>query len=79
MRALATLSSKGQVTIPQEVRQRLGLKQGDQVAFVVENGVTVIRPARGESNPFESYAGILGEFNTREEVNDWLSDLRDDA
>ena len=79
MRALATLSSKGQVTIPQEVRQRLGLKQGDQIAFVIENGVTVIRPARGEANPFESYAGILGEFSTKEEVNDWLSDLRDDA
>lgn len=28
-----TLTSKGQVTIPREIRQRLGLKQGDQLVF----------------------------------------------
>lgn len=78
MNARATLTSKGQITIPQEVRQRLGLKQGDQVAFVVENGVTVIKPARAEENPFEQYAGALGTFETKDEINAWLSELRDD-
>jgi len=29
----STLTSKGQVTIPKEVRERLGLKQGDQLIF----------------------------------------------
>ncbi len=28
-----TLTSKGQVTIPREIRLRLGLKQGDQLNF----------------------------------------------
>ena len=78
MSVRATITSKGQVTIPQEVRQRLGLKQGDQVAFVVENGMTVIKPARGEENPFERYAGALGSFETKDEINAWLSELRDD-
>jgi antitoxin PrlF len=78
MNTRATITSKGQVTIPQEVRQRLGLKQGDQVAFIVENGVTVLKPARGEANPFEKYAGALGSFETKDEVNAWLDELRDD-
>ena len=73
------MTSKGQITIPQEVRQRLGLKQGDQVEFVTENGKMVIKPARGEANPFAAYAGALGSFDTEDEVNNWLSDLRDDA
>lgn len=75
----ATLTSKGQITIPQEVRQRLGLKRGDQVEFVAENGRTIIRPARGEHNPFSVYAGVLSSFETKAEVNAWLADLRSDA
>ena len=31
-----TLTSKGQVTIPVEVRRRLGLRPGDHVGFVLE-------------------------------------------
>lgn len=78
MSTRATLTSKGQITIPQEVRKRLGLKQGDQVVFVTENGITVMKPARGEANPFERYAGALGGFDTKDEVNAWLEELRDD-
>ncbi len=77
MKNTATLTSKGQVTIPQEVRQRLGLKQGDQIAFEVEDGRTVLKPYRGEDNPFAAYAGALGSFETKEDISAWLSDLRD--
>jgi AbrB family looped-hinge helix DNA binding protein len=34
----STLTSKGQVTIPIEVRRRLGLQPGDHVGFVLRDG-----------------------------------------
>jgi antitoxin PrlF len=35
---LAKITSKGQITIPQEIRKKLNLKQGDKVIFYEENG-----------------------------------------
>lgn len=34
----AKVMSKGQVTIPKDVREVLGVSNGDRVTFVVENG-----------------------------------------
>ncbi len=72
------MTSKGQITIPQDVRKRLGLKQGDQVSFELKDGQTVLSPYRTETNPFEAFQGALGSFTTKEELTTWLSDLRDD-
>ena len=58
----STISSKGQVTVQQQIRKRLGLEAGDRVEFVVEDERTVIRPARSKENPFQKYFGILGRF-----------------
>ncbi|CAN5739891.1 hypothetical protein BH23DEI1_BH23DEI1_14080 [soil metagenome] len=44
MKKRATLTSKGQITIPLEVRRRLGLKKGDHVTFSIEDGRTVLQP-----------------------------------
>ena len=41
------ISSKGQVTIPQEIRERLGLLPNTEVEFAIERGVAVLRPKRG--------------------------------
>ena len=37
----ATLTTKGQVTIPAEVRRHLGLKTKDKITFVIEDEGTV--------------------------------------
>ncbi len=43
---LSTLSSKGQTTIPQEVRNELGLVPGDQIIFEIDDdGKAVLRKA----------------------------------
>ena len=36
---LATLTSKGQVTVPKTVRDALGLRQGDTLQWDLEEGV----------------------------------------
>jgi AbrB family looped-hinge helix DNA binding protein len=75
----STISSKGQVTVPQEIRDRLGLSPGDRVEFVIEGDRTVIRPSRSEDDPFEKYRGILGPFPGGEEgIKAWVNDMRSD-
>ena len=40
-----TMSIKGQVTIPRDVRERLGLQAGDKNAWsLLSNGTVVVRP-----------------------------------
>jgi len=43
---VATVTSKGQVTIPVEIRRRLGLGPGDKVAFVFDGDEVRLRPPR---------------------------------
>ncbi len=74
----SSVSSKGQVTIPQEVRVRMGLKEGDRVEFVIDRGQTVLRPVRSHSNPFDKYVGALPHFKSVDEINAWVRDIRED-
>ncbi|MBC7941479.1 MAG: AbrB/MazE/SpoVT family DNA-binding domain-containing protein [Chitinophagaceae bacterium] len=40
-----TMTTKGQVTVPREIRERLGLKSGDKMAFtMLSDGTVVMRP-----------------------------------
>jgi len=45
MASLATtrLSSKGQVVIPEEIRQRLGLQEGTQFVVIGEGDVVILK------------------------------------
>lgn len=43
----ATMTSKGQITLPKEIRLKLGLKRGDRVRFVIEDdGRVRLLPAK---------------------------------
>lgn len=77
-RQSSTISSKGQITVPFEIRRRLGLNQGDRVEFVVDHGQTILRPARSSENPFEKYIGALPSFKTKQQINKWVAGLRED-
>jgi len=52
----STMTSKGQITIPAELRKRFGLRSGERVGFVVEEGS--VRLVRRESRT-EKAVGIL--------------------
>lgn len=41
----ATLTSKGQTTIPKDVREHLRLQPGDRLEFVMKDNVVILRPA----------------------------------
>jgi AbrB family looped-hinge helix DNA binding protein len=42
---LSSVSPKGQITIPIEIRRRLGIKPRDRVAMQVEGAVVTLTPA----------------------------------
>ncbi|WP_290652574.1 AbrB/MazE/SpoVT family DNA-binding domain-containing protein [Aquisalimonas sp.] len=41
-------TSKGQVTVPAEIRRQAGLLPNTEVEFVVKDGTVIIRKARGD-------------------------------
>jgi antitoxin PrlF len=53
----ARLSSKGQLTIPQEIRERYGLDTGDEVEFISEEKGTYMIPIK-RRNLMELYGSI---------------------
>ena len=54
----AKMTVKGQVTIPKEIRLRLGLRPGDELEFVAEYGGVTLKKRLRES-PFAFYRGYL--------------------
>lgn len=54
---VATISSKGWIVIPNELRKKYGLRSGARVALVDYGGVLSIVPAM--TDPVEEAAGIL--------------------
>ncbi|MBI3524395.1 MAG: type II toxin-antitoxin system PrlF family antitoxin [Betaproteobacteria bacterium] len=53
----ATLTSKGQTTIPKEIRDSLGMKPGDRMTFTLMPDATVVM--RVKSKSVTELAGML--------------------
>lgn len=73
----AQLTSKGQVTVPVEIRRLLRLERGDRIVFEADGERVTVRRAQQES-PFTKYAGRYrkGAGKTREEINAEVRELR---
>ncbi len=53
------ISSKGQVTVPAEVRNRLGLQPGTAVQFELRENAVVIRKGTSGVHPVDRLFGTL--------------------
>ena len=76
----ARVMSKGQVTIPKNVRKALGITTGDRVTFVVEgNSVKVINSAIYALEQFQKQMSGRAEgvgFVNEESIVEWISESR---
>lgn len=57
MRSEAKLTSKGQITVPKEVRRALGVNTGDKVVFEQKGDKISVRSGE-RTSAFEKYRGI---------------------
>jgi antitoxin PrlF len=64
---VSTVTSKGQVTIPVEIRRRLRLGQGDKVSFVMEDDGTIELKAP----KYRDVASLVGAAGTLSEPMSW--------
>ena len=79
----AKVMSKGQVTIPRDVRAVLGIESGDRVTFIVEgNSVRVVNSVAYALEKIQKQmsgeakkAGLMSE----EDVAEWITKSRREA
>jgi AbrB family looped-hinge helix DNA binding protein len=71
---VAKVTSKGQVTIPKKVRDRLGVHPGEDVGFEEKEGVIVITKAVTKS-PFDKWVGRLTKLEGQRS-DDLVKELR---
>ena len=77
---LAKVTSKGQITIPIDIRRKLGVKEGDKILFMEDRGrIFVINSSmealRKAQEAFSGEAERLGLKN-EQDVADMISELR---
>ena len=77
MKKQAKVTSKGQITVPQEFRRRLGVRAGDRLLFEDDGDGVRITTVR-KASPFEKYRGIgnPGIGKGRKGIQKWLRGLR---
>lgn len=77
---LAKVTSKGQITIPIDIRRKLGVKEGDKILFMEDRGRIFIMNSSMEAlrkaqEAFSGEADRLGLKN-EQDVADMISELR---
>lgn len=76
----AKVMSKGQITLPKDIREALQLNSGDRVTLVYENGQVVMMNSAVYAMQMLNN-GMKGEaekagFETEEDINNLISEIR---
>lgn len=73
--ATATITSKGQITIPRKVREHLRLAAGDKVDFIIEaDGSVQVRPLTGSARELYGFLRRPGRALSVREMDQALID-----
>jgi AbrB family looped-hinge helix DNA binding protein len=77
---LAKITSKGQITIPRDVREKMNLKKGDKILFFEENGKFFLQNSNSIAlstfqKAMEGTAKEAG-FDNPDDVMDYIKQLR---
>ena len=80
---LAKITLRGQITIPREIRRKLGVRDGDKVVFLEENGRIIVENAamlalQNAQDTFRGEAERLG-LHTEQDVVDLVKEVRRNA
>ena len=77
---LAKITTRGQITIPKEIRKKLGVRDGDKVVFVEESGRIIVENAAmvALKNAQDSFAGEAERLGLKSEqdVVDMVKEIR---
>ncbi|HEX9186662.1 MAG TPA: AbrB/MazE/SpoVT family DNA-binding domain-containing protein [Vicinamibacteria bacterium] len=66
----ATVTSKGQLTLPKEIRERLGVHKGDRVEFRTDRtGRVWVEPATQDLRALRGLFGPVGRVRTQDELD----------
>ena len=77
---LAKITSKGQITIPKDIRERMNLKTGDKILFLEDNGKFFLQNSNFVvlSDFQKAMEGAAKEsgFNSPDDVVNYIKQLR---
>lgn len=69
------VSEKGQVTIPKKLRDRLGIRTGEELEFTEEHG-RLVAIKRSERDPVDEVFGVLAEGSQGRSTDELIDELR---
>lgn len=69
----ATLTSKGQITVPLQIRNQLGLQAGDRLDFQLKEGKVEITKVTGSLDNFISALPKAKRSFTTEQINEAIA------
>lgn len=72
--SITKLTSKGQLTVPKEVRDKLGVQPGEYLSFEEKNGIFYVKKSLKKS-PFDKWVGMLKTRKTQK-TDAIIKDLR---
>lgn len=73
--ASATVTSKGQITLPKSVRERLGIEAGDRLEFVESEQGFLVVPATRDIRSLRGIVGAPRKPVTLEDMNNAIKKM----